>query len=378
MGADAVDVFSRAAAIAAICDHDVDAVEIIEGVRSWLQADPDVDPVRMGVLEAKYARFLLDSGRTDAALVSARRAVALVPADPPTPERGVVVSGLVHVMDWAGGGSDWEPLADEAVEVARAIGDKAALARALIIRTTVRPGSPEVVQDAREAVDLAIAGHGDPELVAQTYSNLVDCLSCAGLAREGIDVAAVGMAAASSRGLGIRYGSWLATQAAEIAPCTAGGTRPRASSTPPSCTPATCRGPTATTPWSCGPGCRRCAATGTGWTPTSPSRPAAGGARAAAVRGARRGAALARCSRRGPGHGGGARRLGHAPAARAVGAAGLARLRGRWPTSATAAAGPGPARPAGPAGTRPRPCIDELVEARLRAGRGARGRGRRS
>jgi DNA-binding CsgD family transcriptional regulator len=217
VGADAVDVFSRAAAIAAICDHDVDAVEIIEGVRSWLHADPDVDPVRMGVLEAKYARFLLDSGRTDAALVSARRAVALVPADPPTPERGVVVSGLVHVMDWMGGGSDWEPLADEAVEVARAIGDKAALARALIIRTTVRPGSPEMVQDAREAVDLAIAGDGDSELVAQTYSNLVDCLSYADLAREGIDVAAVGMAAASSRGLGIRYGSWLATQAAEIA-----------------------------------------------------------------------------------------------------------------------------------------------------------------
>jgi DNA-binding CsgD family transcriptional regulator/type II secretory pathway predicted ATPase ExeA len=217
VGADAVDVFSRAAAIAAICDHDVDAVEIIEGVRSWLHADPDVDPVRMGVLEAKYARFLLDSGRTDAALVSARRAVALVPADPPTPERGVVVSGLVHVMDWMGGGSDWEPLADEAVEVARAIGDRAALARALIIRTTVRPGSPDVVQDAREAVDLAIAGDGDSELVAQTYSNLVDCLSCADLGREGIDVAAVGMAAASSRGLGIRYGSWLATQAAEIA-----------------------------------------------------------------------------------------------------------------------------------------------------------------
>ena len=53
---------------------------------------------------------------------------------PPTrrrPARGVVVSGLVHVLDWAGGSSDWEPLADEAVEIARAIGDGAALARAL-------------------------------------------------------------------------------------------------------------------------------------------------------------------------------------------------------------------------------------------------------
>ena len=143
VGADAVDVFTKAASIAAICDHDVDAVEIIERVRSWLQADPDVDPVRLGVLEARYARYLLDGGRTDAALVAARRAVDLVPAHPPTPARGVVVSGLVHVLDWAGGSGDWEPLADEAVDVARATGDGAAVARALVIRSTVQPGSPD-------------------------------------------------------------------------------------------------------------------------------------------------------------------------------------------------------------------------------------------
>ncbi|MGH8892686.1 MAG: ATP-binding protein, partial [Actinomycetes bacterium] len=103
VGSDAVDVFSRAASIAAICDQDVTAVEIIERVRSWLQADPAADPVRLGLLEAKYARFLLDAGRTDAALVAARRAVDLVPADPPTAARAVVVSGLVHVLDWVGG-----------------------------------------------------------------------------------------------------------------------------------------------------------------------------------------------------------------------------------------------------------------------------------
>ena len=215
VGADAVDVFSRAASIAAICDHDVDAVEIIERVRSWLQADPEVDPVRLGLLEAQYARFLLDDGRTDAALVAARRAVDLVPADPPTPARGVVVSGLVHVLDWAGGSSDWEPLADEAVDIARATGDGAAVARALVIRTTVQPGAETLVRDAREAVALALAD-GEPELVGQTYSNLVDCLSCAGLGREGVDAAAAGVAAVTERGLGIRYGSWLSSQGAEL------------------------------------------------------------------------------------------------------------------------------------------------------------------
>ncbi len=214
-GSDAVEVFSQAASIAAICDHDVDAVEIIERVRSWLQADPEVDPVRLGVLEAKYARFLLENGRTDAALVAARRAVDLVPAEPPTAERGVVVSGLVHVLDWAGGSQDWEPLADEAVDVARRTGDRAALARALVIRCTVQPAAAGLVADAREAVGLALTD-GDSELVGQTFSNLVDCLQCAGLGREGVEAAAAGIAAATGRGLGIRC-SWLSSQAAELA-----------------------------------------------------------------------------------------------------------------------------------------------------------------
>ncbi len=215
LGSDAVTVFSQAASIAAMCDHDVDAVQIIERVRSWLQADPEVDPVRLGVLEAKYARFLLENGRTDAALVAARRAVDLVPSDPPSPERGIVVSGLVHVLDWAGGGADWEPLADEAVDVARRTGDRAALARALVIRTTVRPGAPTLVADSREAVALALTD-GDPELVGQTFSNLVDSLQCAGFGREGVEAAAAGVSAVSDRGLGIRYGSWLSSQGAEL------------------------------------------------------------------------------------------------------------------------------------------------------------------
>ena len=216
VGADPVEVFSRAAAVAAICDEDGQAIEIIERVRSWLQADPDVDPVRVGLLEAQYARFLLDGGRTDAALVAARRAVELVPAQPPTAARGMVVSCLVHVLDWAGGGPGWEELADEAVQVARATGDGAAVARALVIRTTVQVASPTVLPDAREAVALALR-HGDSELVGQTYSNLVDCLHCAGLGREGVEVAATGLVAVSERGLGIRYGSWLRTQGAELA-----------------------------------------------------------------------------------------------------------------------------------------------------------------
>jgi DNA-binding CsgD family transcriptional regulator len=214
-GSDAVEVFTRAASVAALCDQDATAVEIIERVRSWLQSDPAVDVVRQGLLEGKYARFLLDAGRTDAALLAARRAVELVPADPPTAARAVVVSGLVHVLDWAGGSSDWEPLADEAVEVARAADDAATLARALVIRCTVLPTAPTAVADAREAVRLALAD-GTPELVGQTYSNLVDLLQCLGDWRAGVVSAKEGVEAVSERGLGIRYGSWLTTQAAEL------------------------------------------------------------------------------------------------------------------------------------------------------------------
>ncbi|HET9945233.1 MAG TPA: LuxR C-terminal-related transcriptional regulator, partial [Actinomycetes bacterium] len=215
VGEEEVDVFAMAANIAAICDHDVTAVEIIEQARSRLQASADVDPVRVGVLEAQYARFLLDAGRSDAALVAARRAVDLVPADPPTPGRAVVVSGLVHVMDWVGGGSDLDPLADEAVAAARATGDPATVARALVSRCTVRHLDESTIADAEEAVPLALRD-GNAELVGQTYSNLADVLGCHARGRRGVDVAVEGVAAVHERGLGIRYGSWLSAQAAEM------------------------------------------------------------------------------------------------------------------------------------------------------------------
>jgi DNA-binding CsgD family transcriptional regulator/tetratricopeptide (TPR) repeat protein len=220
VGADAVAVFSRAAAVAALCDHDTAAVDVIEQVRGWLLADASTDALRLGELEARYARLLLDDGQLEPALAAARRALDLVPADPPTTLRAAVVSGLVHILDWAGGSDEWRPLAAEAVAVARATGDREALARALIVRSTVDPVGPTTVEDAREAVELSLAV-GAPELVGQAYSNLVDCLQWAGLGRAGVDAAAEGVEAVSSRGLAIRYGSWLATQAADI--CVAHG-----------------------------------------------------------------------------------------------------------------------------------------------------------
>ena len=80
----------------------------------------------------------------------------------------------------------------------------------------MHPGAPALVDDAREAVGLALTD-GESELVGQAYSNLVDCMQCAGLGREGIDGARAGVEAVSQRGLGLRYGSWLCAQGAEIA-----------------------------------------------------------------------------------------------------------------------------------------------------------------
>jgi DNA-binding NarL/FixJ family response regulator len=121
----------------------------------------------------------------------------------------------VHVLDWVGGGAGWEPLADEADDVARATGDPAALARALVIRCTVRHLEESMIDDATEAVPLALRG-GNAELVGQVYSNLADCLGCHGRGRQAVDAALDGVAAVTERGLAIRYGAWLSAQAAEV------------------------------------------------------------------------------------------------------------------------------------------------------------------
>ena len=77
------------------------------------------------------------------------------------------------------------------------------------------PDAHSAVPDAREAVRLALED-GTPELVGQAYSNLVDCLQCDGEEIAGVAAAKEGVDAVTQRGLGIRYGSWLRTQAAEL------------------------------------------------------------------------------------------------------------------------------------------------------------------
>jgi hypothetical protein len=128
-GLDRVGLLERAAGAAFVASETPRAAEL------WREAlggiDPAGDPVRAGLLHERLGRALwltLDG----AALDAYREAVRLVPAEPPSAERAMVLAGYAQVLLLLPG-PDAEPrrLAEEALDNARRAGARREEGRAL-------------------------------------------------------------------------------------------------------------------------------------------------------------------------------------------------------------------------------------------------------
>jgi DNA-binding CsgD family transcriptional regulator/tetratricopeptide (TPR) repeat protein len=86
----------------------------------------DGDPPRAALLHEGLGRYLHDSGRGDAAFAVIERAVELVPAQPPSPERARVLAilGNLLMVNWRF--DEAVPACEQALAVARAVGASAA------------------------------------------------------------------------------------------------------------------------------------------------------------------------------------------------------------------------------------------------------------
>ncbi|MET0769589.1 MAG: alpha/beta fold hydrolase, partial [Solirubrobacteraceae bacterium] len=108
----------------------------------------DGDPVRAGLLHAALGRHLLFAGCRDAAVLAFERGVELVPPAPPSPERAQVLAALGHALMLTWRHDESQAICRQAVELARAVGSRAAEVRAL----------------GALGVDLAYLGHGEAGL----------------------------------------------------------------------------------------------------------------------------------------------------------------------------------------------------------------------
>ncbi|MCU1426495.1 MAG: hypothetical protein JWL83_495 [Actinomycetia bacterium] len=180
------------------------------------QIDEGREPVRAALLHERRARLLRVLAR-DGVVEEAERAVALVPE--PSAERALVLGTLAQFMVVARGGfdDDTRRVAQEAVEVARAVDARAYLVGPLTTlgTTLVYAGEHEQgLASLREALATASELHDD-EGRMRAFVNLSDALDMLGRLEEAVSVARAGIDHARNVGLISMFGVLLSSNLTE-------------------------------------------------------------------------------------------------------------------------------------------------------------------
>ena len=170
------------------------APRAVELARQAIELVGAQDPYRAALLHVGLGEYLLDIGSKNGLLAAFERAVELVPAEPPSPERAYALGSLAGglMVDWRYAES--LPIAEQALALARGIGAREAEVRAL----TVLGGDlaylgrgEEGLTRFRQALQLA-EEIGDHLGLERAYANFTDALTMLGRPRESARLGAVG------------------------------------------------------------------------------------------------------------------------------------------------------------------------------------------
>jgi DNA-binding CsgD family transcriptional regulator/tetratricopeptide (TPR) repeat protein len=211
-GADRLAVIEQAAEAAA---QSGDARRAIDLVRAGLaEIDPIASPMRAGVLQHRLAWYLNESGDWQAGVAALERAVALIPIDPPSPERARVLADLAHSLMIRSRFGDSLALGEAALAISRAVGARVAEARALNVigldlacRSDPERGIPPLRESHELAVEL-----GDPLTVFLTGVALGWALDEAARHPEALEVARSTHETIRRLGADARFGGQLASK----------------------------------------------------------------------------------------------------------------------------------------------------------------------
>ena len=150
------------------------------------------DPERAGRQHARLARLLWDAGRGRDALPVSARAVELTPVDR-TLERARVLETHARLLLLTGRAHEAQQPIDEAIAVARGLGEREVEAAVLATRVIAMEGRADAAITAgREALSAARL-HGDPDTVMRAYINAAEAIDHGGRVQEAIDLARQGL-----------------------------------------------------------------------------------------------------------------------------------------------------------------------------------------
>ena len=175
------------------------------------------DPVRLGLLHERLATYLFPIGERAAAMAACEHAVELVPAEPPTAERAMVLSAYGHALMLAWRFEESKATCEEAMAVAAAIDDERPALRAkavlgvALFQLGARPDGLACLRNARQMARK----YGLVRDELRTYVLLSDVLLMHGELAEAVADALEGLAKAGRHGYQRSSGMVLGANAAE-------------------------------------------------------------------------------------------------------------------------------------------------------------------
>jgi ATP/maltotriose-dependent transcriptional regulator MalT len=206
LAADTADRASQNARALELADH---ALELV---------DEATDPVRAALIHDRRALFLWTVGESHASLEARRTAIELVPADPPSVERAVVLGGLASALLQFGRYRESRELGEEALTVLRSTESRQGEARLLNIVGADLVGLREIdagIDRLREAV--AVARENAPiETLVGIEHNLSFYLAWSDHLHASLDATAEAIGDAKRTGLERKYGAGLMAIRGEV------------------------------------------------------------------------------------------------------------------------------------------------------------------
>jgi predicted ATPase/DNA-binding CsgD family transcriptional regulator len=211
-GCDHVDLLARTAAA-----HQFDYGRCIVLIKSALhELDQDAEPARAALLLERLGKARWSQGKGQIALEAWDAALALLPVSPPSEERAQLLAAKAGGLMLWGRYADARAMADEALEVADAVGARSVRIHALNTKgVSLRGGgqTEEGLRTLREAMEMARAD-GNVDQLLRAYLNLSDALHLTGATQEARELLIEGRREVRTLG---RHAKWLAIQQAEIA-----------------------------------------------------------------------------------------------------------------------------------------------------------------
>jgi DNA-binding CsgD family transcriptional regulator/tetratricopeptide (TPR) repeat protein len=215
LGIDRVELLVRAARAAEVGGDFRRMVDLLREAISGASTDP----IRGALLLEQLGRALWLTGDTETALQSYQAAMNMLPTDRPTAERARVLAGMGQILMLVDRFAESLEFCDDAVAIAREVGDRRVEAHALNSRGLAlaqlgrcREALPSLRQSLAMSIQL-----GSADDVGRGFVNLTDAMKFCSLDREALDVVEAGIEAIDRMGMAISYGPVIRDNGALIA-----------------------------------------------------------------------------------------------------------------------------------------------------------------